>query len=84
MCKSVDNSGDIPFLSTDLSFNMTQLPRYRLVLDSTYLEVNDAYFKTKYIVTCPQNILVDLISQSYYLFLSFLIHCVLCIYGFLD
>ena len=72
MCKSVDSSGDIPFMSTDLSFNMTQLPRYRLVLDSTYLEVNGAYFKTKYIVTCPQNILVDLISQSYYLFRSFL------------
>jgi hypothetical protein len=72
MCKSVDSSGDIPFLSTDLSFNMTQLPRYRLVLDNTYLEVNDAYFKTKYIVTCPQNILADLISKSYYLFLSFL------------
>ena len=42
------------------------------MLDSTYLEVNDTYFKTKYIVTCPQNILVDLISQSYYLFRSFL------------
>ena len=64
MCKSVDSSGDIPFLSTDLSFNMTQLPRYKLVLDSTYLEVNGTYFKIKYIVTCPQNILlVDLISQ---------------------
>ena len=71
MCKSID-SRDIPFLSTDLSFNMTQLPRYMLVLDSTYLEVNGTYFKTKYIVTCPQNILVDLISQSYYLFRSFL------------
>ena len=64
MCKSIDSSGDIPFVSTDLSFNMTQLPRYKLVLDSTYLEVKGAYFKIKYIVTCPQNILlVDLISQ---------------------
>ena len=72
MCKSVDSSGDIPFLSTNLSFNMTQFPRYRPMLDSTYLEVNGTYFKTKYIVTCPQNIVVDLISQSYYLFLSFL------------
>ena len=60
MCMAVDSSGDIPFLSTDLSFNMIQLPRYRLVLDSTYLEVNGTYVKTKYIVTCPQNILVDL------------------------
>ena len=60
MCKSVDSSGDIPFLLTDLSFNMTQL------LD-TYLKVNGTYFKTKYILTCPQNILlVDLTSQSYY------------------
>ena len=66
MCMSVDSSGDIAFLSTNLSFNMTQLPRYKLVLDSTYLKVNDTYFKTKYIVTCPQIILlVDLISQSY-------------------
>ena len=66
MCKLVGSSGDIPFLSTDLSFNTTQLPRYKLVLDSTYLEVNGTYFKIKYIVTCPQNILlVDLISQSY-------------------
>ena len=65
MCKSVDSSGDIPFLSIDLSFNMTQLPRYKLVLDSSYLEVNGTYFKIKYIVTCPQNIiLVDLIRQS--------------------
>ena len=37
---------EIPFLSTNLSFNMTQLPRYRLVLDSTYFEVNGTYFKT--------------------------------------
>ena len=64
--KSVDSSGDIPFLSTDLSFNMTQLPRYNLVPDSTYRKVNGIYFKTKYIITCPPNILVvDLISQSY-------------------
>ena len=64
MCKSVDSSGDIPFLSTDLSINMTQLPRYKLVLDSTYLVVNGTYFKIQYIVTCPQNILlVDLINQ---------------------
>ena len=62
MCKSVDSSGDIPFLSTDLSFNMTQLPRYRLVLNNTYLEVNDAYFKTKYIVTCLFQIIASVIS----------------------
>ena len=67
MCKSIDSSGDIPFLSTDLSSNMTQLPRYKLVLDITYLEVNGTYFKTKYMLTCSQNILlVDLTSQSYY------------------
>ena len=73
MCMSIDSSGDIPRLSTSLWFNMTQLPRYKLVLDGTYLKVNDTYFKTKYIVTWPQNsFLVDLISQSYYLFRSFL------------
>ena len=72
MCKSLNSSGDIPFLSTNLSFNMTQLPKHRLVLDSIYLEVNNTYFKTMYILTCPQNILVDIISQSYYLFRSFL------------
>ena len=67
MCKSVDSSGDFPFLSTDLSFNMTHLPRYKLSLDSIYLKVNGTYFKTKYILTCPQNILlVDWTSQSYY------------------
>jgi hypothetical protein len=55
MCNLVDSSGDIPFLSTDLSFNMTQLPKYKLVLDSSYLKVNDTYFKIKYIVTCSQN-----------------------------
>ena len=38
MYKLVDNSGDIPFLSTDLSFNMTQLPRYKLVLDILILK----------------------------------------------
>ena len=65
MCKLVDDSGDIALLSTHLSFNMIQLPRYRLMLASTYLEVNGTYLKTKYIVTCPQNILVDLISQYY-------------------
>ena len=64
MCMPIDSSGDIPFRSIDLSFNI-QLPRYK-PLDSTYLEVNGSYFKTKYIITCPQNILlVDLISQSY-------------------
>ena len=66
MCRSVD-SGDVPFLSTNLPFNMTQFPRYKLVLDSTYLIVNGTYFKTKYMLTCSQNILlVDLTSQSYY------------------
>ena len=66
MRKSVDSNGDIPFLATELSFNTTQLTTYKLVLGSTYLEVNGTYFNTKYIVTCPQNILlVDLISQSY-------------------
>ena len=55
-----------PFLSVDLSFNMTQLCWYKLVLGSTYLKVNCTYFKTKYIITCPPNIfLVNLISQSY-------------------
>jgi hypothetical protein len=64
MCKSVDSSRDIPFLPIDLSFNMTQLPRHKAMLDSTYFEVNATYFKIKYILTCPQNILlVDLISQ---------------------
>ena len=48
MCKSVDSSGGIPFLSTDLSLKMTQLPRYKLVLDSTYLEVNGTYFSGLY------------------------------------
>ena len=68
MCMSFDSSEDIPLLSIDLSFTMIQLPRYRLLLDSTYLEVNGTYFKIKYTVTCPQNILlVDLISQSYLL-----------------
>ena len=52
--QSVNSSGDILFLLTDLSFNMTQLPRYKLVLDSTYLKVNGTYFKTKYIITCPK------------------------------
>ena len=67
MCKSVDSSGGIRFLSTDLSFNMAQLPRYKLMLDSTYLKVNETYFKTKYILTCPENILlVNVTSQSYY------------------
>ena len=56
MHKSVDSSGVIPFLSTDLLVKMTQLPKYKLVLDSTYLKVNGTYFKTKYIITCPQNI----------------------------
>ena len=58
MWKSIDSSADIPFLSIDLSFNMTYLPRYKLVLDSTYVKVNGTYFKTKYISTCPQNILL--------------------------
>ena len=40
MCKSVDSNRDIPFLSIDLSFNVIQLPRYKLVLDSTYLKAN--------------------------------------------
>ena len=67
MCKSVDNSGDIPFLSTVLSFNMTELLTYKLVQDSTYLEVNGTYFKTKYIVTSlfPKYILSDSSTVSY-------------------
>ena len=50
---------------------MTQLPRYKPGLDSTYLKVNGTYFKIKYILTCPQNIiLVDLTSYSYYAYSS--------------
>jgi hypothetical protein len=64
MCKLVGGSGNIPFQSTDLSFNMTQLPTYKLVLDNTYLEVNGTHFMIKYVVTCSYNILlVDLISK---------------------
>ena len=41
------------------------LPRYKLVLDSTYLKVNGTYFRTKYI-QIENILLVDLTSQSYY------------------
>ena len=58
MCKLVDSIEDIPFLLINLSSNKTYLPKFKLVLDSAYHKVNNTYFNTRYILTCPQNILL--------------------------
>ena len=50
------NSGNIPHLSTDLSFNLIYLPRYKLVLDNTYMQINGTYFKTKDLFTSQQSL----------------------------
>ena len=55
------------------SSNLTQIPRCKLALDSTYFKVDGTCFKTKYIETCPQNFLpISLTIQSYYLTSLFL------------